>query len=551
MSIKGKYFKSIGAEEMGFEEVYPINIIIGRNNAGKSTLLDLIQRMIEPGDMPFHKGNRSEILLTKNTTRNEIDATFPSNAGGGNIGTNHLEHGMKWLESPLTVRLIHNNDFQFVKIDPDLSPGEEYKEKLAKVFQNYFQGKLFRRIRADRDVGPETHAGVDVRENGQGATNIVQIFYNDSIRDRTLVTEKLLEALNKIFSPDLTFKEIVIRRNPDTSFEMYLHEENKGLIRLSDSGSGLKTVILVLINLILIPAHAGEPLSKYIFAFEELENNLHPGLQRRLFNYIREIAVNDTSYFFITTHSNVVIDLFNKDKEAQIVHVTHNGEFSSAKKVVTYIENRGILDDLDVRASDLLQANGIVWVEGPSDRLYFNRWVELWSEGELKEGTHYQCVFYGGRLLSHLVALDAEAEAENGVNILKVNKNAILLLDSDKNSAREELSNAKKRIISEISSVEGYTWDTYGRTIENYIHIEALNSAYGSNEFTAIPRFSKLEDYLDGVRAGEGKKFLKNKVLFAEKVLPFLTKINIEAMDDMSERMTEACRRIKLWNSIT
>jgi hypothetical protein len=38
-----------------------------------------------------------------------------------------------------------------------------------------------------------------------------------------------------------------------------------------------------------------------------------------------------------------------------------------ARRLVQHVENRGILDDLDVRASDLLQSNGVVWLEGPSE----------------------------------------------------------------------------------------------------------------------------------------------------------------------------------------
>ena len=72
----------------------------------------------------------------------------------------------------------------------------------------------------------------------------------------------------------------------------------------------------------------------------------------------------------------------------------------------TYVDNSGVLDDLDVRASDILLANSVIWVEGPSDRLYINRWIELWENGALKEGIHYQCMFYAGRLLAHISAED-------------------------------------------------------------------------------------------------------------------------------------------------
>src|SRR5262249_14330420 len=159
----------------------------------------------------------------------------------------------------------------------------------------------------------------------------------------------------------------------------------------------------------------------------ELENNLHPALQRRLLTYLRQVAETEGCRFFLTTHSSVAIDLFARDSLAQIIHVTHDTRKAAAKRVTTYIDNRGVLDDLGVRASDILQANGIVWVEGPSDRLYFNRWVEVVSHGELTEGVHYQCVFYGGKVLAHLSGAEPDINPTEALKILRVNRNAILI----------------------------------------------------------------------------------------------------------------------------
>src|SRR5690606_2475887 len=111
-------------------------------------------------------------------------------------------------------------------------------------------------------------------------------------------------------------------------WEVYLEEETKGRIALSKSGSGLQTVLLVLIYLYLIPSLEKNPASNYFYLFEELENNLHPALLRKLFQYIRNFALENDSYFFITTHSNVIIDSFNLDPEAQILHVKHNGKYA-------------------------------------------------------------------------------------------------------------------------------------------------------------------------------------------------------------------------------
>lgn len=43
VSIKVKNYKCFGNDDSGFDEIKPINIIIGRNNTGKSSLLDIIE----------------------------------------------------------------------------------------------------------------------------------------------------------------------------------------------------------------------------------------------------------------------------------------------------------------------------------------------------------------------------------------------------------------------------------------------------------------------------------------------------------------------------
>lgn len=228
--------------------------------------------------------------------------------------------------------------------------------------------------------------------------------------------------------------------------------------------------------------------------------------------------------FFLTTHSSIAIDLFSSDDKAQILHVTHDGTCASVKCVTTYVDNKGILDDLDVRASDLLQSNGIVWLEGPSDRLYFNRWVELWSDGNLKEGAHYQCVFYGGRLLAHLSANDPDVDSNDVVKILRINRNATILIDSDRRQETDAINDTKQRLIDELGQSDGKTWLTAGKEIENYIPRNALCSYYGIENLSHLEQYQDFVSYLDGIRVNEGTRFLRQKVLFAEQICPYLAK---------------------------
>ncbi|MBI2845445.1 MAG: AAA family ATPase, partial [Chloroflexi bacterium] len=417
------------------------------------------------------------------------------------------------------------------------------------VKRNPFKSKIFKRIQSDRDIRPEAASNSrEVAASGQGATNLIQQFLTKATLPQEQVKQVLLVGLNSIFEPDSSFTEIDIKQHGEGPWEVFLFEPNKGRIPLSQSGSGLKTILLVLVLLHLVPPSENNKLNQYVFGFEELENNLHPALQRRLFLYLRKIALEKECVLFISTQSSVVIDLFSRDEHAQIIHVTHDGEKAKATRAVTYIQNKGILEDLDVRASDLLQSNGIVWVEGPSDRLYFNRWVEVWTDGELREGVHFQCVPYGGKLLAHLSG--AEPDLENDlVKILRVNRNAILLLDSDRRQKGARLSATKLRLIKEMEELDGTPWVTYGREIEHYIPIEALKIRYPGNSIQPVGQFDSFADYLDKIKPGEGERFANNKVTFAAEILPYLAKENLNATSDLGSKLEVVCRLIRKWNS--
>ncbi len=47
-SLKIRNYKCFGDDEQGFEKILPINIIIGKNNSGKSSLIDLIEYLVSP-----------------------------------------------------------------------------------------------------------------------------------------------------------------------------------------------------------------------------------------------------------------------------------------------------------------------------------------------------------------------------------------------------------------------------------------------------------------------------------------------------------------------
>lgn len=556
VSIKVKNYKCFG-ETAGFDEIRRVNLIIGRNNAGKSALLDIIEavagKRYEFDSATWRNGEKSEIVFESQIEQETIDSSFSSSQGGGTIPGNHRQYGQQylgrkiaWSKDGRTTKLV-NCDSE--GIQPPIDQIGGHADALAGRMPVPLESKVFRRVNAERDIVPEGNdtGAISIQPNGDGITNAIQNFINRSNLPSDVVEVILLNALNEIFAHDAVFTDIVCQLHENNYWEIYLEEEHKGRIALSKSGSGLKTVIAVLVCIYLVPSIEEKALGEYIFGFEELENNIHPALLRRLNEFIYRASVDNDFLYFLTTHSNVLIDQFSKQEDAQIIHVTQSDAKSECLTVQTYVENNGILDDLDVRASDLLQANGIIWVEGPSDRSYLNRWINLWSEGGLKEGTHYQIIFYGGRLLSHLSA-DVPALVDESISILNTNRNAVIMIDSDKRTQQARINDTKQRIRQEFDELGALCWITKGKEIENYISSEVVDQLLSVQNSVPTGQYSSFFDHLDSIEAEVGSKYALKKPMLAETLAPLMTKDNMQHVLDLEEKMNKLCAQIENWN---
>jgi hypothetical protein len=526
LKIIAKNLKCLGNEESGYERILPINLIIGRNNSGKSTFLEIVEYASGAKEFKHlgHKGVTPSITLyvTAVLDAKELKRVFNPDMSGGKIGGNFWDFGKRFVGQKLIWKMnIPDQRPEFVSIEPSLNRSdiEDFFVQFVRPKSNPLKLKTFKRLLPDRDIVPEGDTEPSISSNGHGATNAMRQYLTRASLPSKLVEETILSELNKIFEPDSSFNEIIVRQLDDGPWEIYLSEQQKGRIPLSQSGSGLKTILLVLVFLYLVPAI--------------------------------DIALQKECVFFLTTHSNVVIDLFSKDENAQILHVTHDGEKASVARAVTYIQNKGILDDLDVRASDLLLSNGIVWVEGPSDRIYFKRWIDIWTNGELQEGIHYQCIFYGGRLLAHLSADDPTIDPTNLVKILRVNRNAVLFIDSDRKKGNDDINETKKRLVSEVESFGGLVWITSGKEVENYIPAEALRKHYHDESIETVEAFEPFADYLERIKSDEGTRFLRKKVQYAEEFSKHFTKENLSQQLDLCDYVEKVCQKIRGWNSIS
>lgn len=407
-SLKVANYKNIGDSFIGFDNLEKFNILIGRNNIGKSTLLSILNQLNHITNAePYEKKITVDLefsIIIDSVPQN----IFPRNTSNSEVG-NYFEYGETLVGKTITYEFSRlDNDFHIKSIDSFVyqpygeaslkATADQLLSELGHVsLRQFVSNYKIIKLDADRNLLPEIEStSLKIDTDGVGATNLIRTYLHNSEYDFKVVEKEILNALNKIVLPDEHFDRIMCQEiisDTDTKWEIHLVNEN-GRIPLSSSGSGLRTILLVLIKLFLESSKS----QRNIFIFEELENNIHPTIQRNLFNYLYDWANEKNDIFFITTHSNVPINMFGNMPSISITHLKKDRDTKEliTESAFSFSSNSDILNDLGVKASDILQSNGIIWVEGPSDRVYINKWIELASGGILRENIHYQILFMEG-----------------------------------------------------------------------------------------------------------------------------------------------------------
>lgn len=321
-------------------------------------------------------------------------------------------------------------------------------------------------IPAKRQIGAKGHDFQDY--SGSGLIDRLAELQNPRATERHLRGD--FERINN-FLRDVTADESAMIEIPHDRDEVLVHKDGR-VLPLSSLGTGIHEVVMIAAFCTI--AKDG------IVCIEEPEIHLHPLLQKKLINYISK---NTTNQYFIATHSASIID----EDGAAIFHVTHEDSSTQVSLVADSSHRFRVCVDLGYRASDLLQTNAVIWVEGPSDRVYLKHWISS-INSLLVEGIHYSIMFYGGRLLSHLGADDSEIS--EFIDLRRLNRNMAIVIDSDRHNRGARINATKRRIEQEFIKSGDIAWITAGREIENYVSQMVLDKAMKS----VYPSFSKAKE---------------------------------------------------------
>jgi len=592
-----EYCDIVGEKLEALDGLKKVNIFVGANNCGKSRMMrkiatDKTSQLLLDNNVSYTDSKYAKDFMKSVERLNaklSDEQKIPFNVEPGYSTSDVYFEGKSAYAKAISLDNNISTPYHYEKsqvqsdfgrLKQSLTVHDYHRQRLTaypiiyipilrgiEKFDSYFDSLW---VATDSSMNSLSMTEVQRKAIGKFQNNAKKVYMNK--------TKKVYEIDEKrIFTAENLYDEIVDKllgieqeRQFVKEFESFLSDKffngsriaitpikSKGYlnIKIGDSperalhnlGDGIKQLITIFYKIF------EKRNDETIFLIEEPDINLHPGFQRQLLEILLSDAFPKHQYF-ITTHSNHLLDSCFGDRDVAIFSFQNMGEEGEKFRVIkTASGDISILDSLGVNNSSVFLANCTIWVEGLSDKILISKMLKMYLKNEgldekLKEDIHYSFVEYEGGNIVHWDFVGSD-EAGDFSHALSITNRLFVICDNDNDGKQE-----RKKALQKVFGDRYYEHEA--REMENTVKLEVLEKTlFGSNEVKYKDggelrrgEYDSKEKYL-GEHIDEtyelGRKYagesgtIRDKIKFAKRLA-----LNINTVEDLSAHNLDLCGKI-------
>jgi AAA15 family ATPase/GTPase len=502
-------------------------VFIGRNDSGKSSLLDGLDTKVRfacvfsdfPKELVIdeqHPTNLASEYLLNQDGNLEIAKVFNCSGSGKVKAANVFARAkhptsetyndlltltnakLKQRAKELNVDLAnvnqtintdlrraiwtHATDLKFELTDVELK--SEAAEKIWEQLKKYLP--VFALFKSDRPSTDQDEEAQDPMKSAikEAIKRQEAILNNIAEKVKQEVQEIANRTVEKIqeMNPDLA-KQLtprVTNKNWDSLFSVTLTGDED--IPINKRGSGTRRLVLLNFFRAKAEKEAEDKNTGVIYAVEEPETSQHPNNQKMLIEAFEDLASRVGCQVLITTHTPVLARRFGQESLRFVTWkdgkpVIHDGHEDATLNDI--MDSLGVLPDHNIKV--------FFGVEGRNDITFLTTISKILRDvgedvpdlGKAQDSGHLVFVPLGGSSLDLWVS-----------RLKGFNRPEFYLMDRDTNPPEKPRYHAIAEKIGKRANCTA--WTTSRKELENYIHPDAIKSAYpkcvaSGSEFEDVP----------------------------------------------------------------